>query len=73
MCIAVPGKVVSIDDKSAKVDFWGVLREVSLELLDNVQIGDYVMVHAGYAIEKIKLENAEEIIRLYKEIEELEQ
>jgi len=50
MCLAVPSKIVEINDTVAKVDVDGVIRETSIMLLDDVKIGDYVIVHAGFAI-----------------------
>ncbi len=53
MCLAVPSKVIEINDSMAKVDVDGVVRETSIMLIDDVQIGDYVIVHAGFAINKL--------------------
>ncbi len=53
MCLAVPSKIIEINDKVAKVDVDGVIRETSLMLLDDAKIGDYVIVHAGFAISKV--------------------
>lgn len=53
MCLAVPSKIIEINDTIAKVDVDGVIRETSVMLLDDAQIGDYVIVHAGFAINKI--------------------
>ena len=50
MCLAVPSKVVEINGKVARVDVDGVIRETSIMLLDDVKIGDFVIVHAGFAI-----------------------
>lgn len=60
MCLAVPSKVVEIKDGLGTIDSEGVRREVSLSLLGDAQIGDYVIVHAGYAIQKIDEEAAME-------------
>ncbi|MGE5457607.1 MAG: HypC/HybG/HupF family hydrogenase formation chaperone [Methanococcaceae archaeon] len=68
MCVAVPGKVVSKTEKTAVLDFMGVQKEVSIELLKGVKIGDYLLVHAGCAIQKIDQTEATEIIQLYEEI-----
>jgi hydrogenase expression/formation protein HypC len=68
MCLAIPAKVVSITDNKAKVDFGeGVLREVDITLV-NVEVGEYVLVHAGYAIQVLSAEEAEETLRLWNEI-----
>jgi len=53
MCLAVPSKVVEINDQVATVDVDGVKREASLMLLDDVNLGDYLIVHAGFAISKV--------------------
>lgn len=53
MCLAVPSKVIEINDMVARVDVDGVVRETSIMLLEDVNIGDYVIVHAGFAINKI--------------------
>ena len=72
MCLAIPSKVVEIRDKMATIDLSGVRREVSLLLLpEEAAVGDYVLVHAGFAIQRIDPEAAQEAMRLIKEIEEL--
>ena len=70
MCIAVPGKVISISGGRAKVDFSGNIIETDVRLVD-VKIGDYVLVHAGFAIEVMKETDAEELAALLQEIEGL--
>lgn len=71
MCLGVPGEVVGIEDnnglKTLKVRIGGVIREV-ISALDKVEVGDYVIVHAGVAISKISREEAEETLRLLAEI-----
>ncbi|MBX5326389.1 MAG: HypC/HybG/HupF family hydrogenase formation chaperone [Candidatus Bathyarchaeia archaeon] len=68
MCLAIPAKVVEIKENMAKVDFGeGVLRDVNVTLVD-IKLGDYVLVHAGYAIQVLDKESAEETLRLWKEI-----
>jgi len=68
MCLAIPAKVVSIKEDRAEVDFGeGVLREVNVALV-NAKIGDYVLVHAGYAIQVVDQKEAEETISLWNEI-----
>lgn len=70
MCIAIPGKIVSIEYPKAKADFNGNLVDVNVGLVD-AQIGDYVLVHAGCAIEVMSKDRAMELIELFQEIEEL--
>jgi hydrogenase expression/formation protein HypC len=69
MCLAVPAKVISIDGTSALVSIGGVQYTASLMLLEDVRPGDYVLLHAGFAIEKIDPEEAAETMRLLLEIE----
>jgi len=64
MCLAVPGKVIEINDNKALVDMSGMKIETYLNLLEDVTIGDYVIVHAGFAIEKLTHEEAMETINL---------
>ncbi|RLI64088.1 MAG: HypC/HybG/HupF family hydrogenase formation chaperone [Candidatus Asgardarchaeum californiense] len=71
MCLAVPGKVVEIKGDKAIVDFGGIKREVIVSLLENVQIGEYVIVHAGFAIERLNEEEAKETLRLLDEMTRL--
>lgn len=58
MCLAVPSKIIEINDTIARVEVDGVVRETSLMLLDDAKIGDYVIVHAGFAISKVDEEAA---------------
>jgi len=67
MCVGVPSKVIKIEDTMAIIEVLGAQREVSLLLLDeDVQVGDYVIVHAGFAIKKIQEEDAHENLELMK-------
>jgi hydrogenase expression/formation protein HypC len=71
MCLAIPGKVVEVRGDRALVDFGGVRREVVLTLLDEeVKPGSYVLVHTGYAIQVLDQREAEETLKLWKEIAE---
>jgi len=72
MCLAIPAKVVSVKEDKAHVDFGeGVLREVNVTLV-NANVGDYVLVHAGYAIQVVDEKEALETLRLWNEILEAE-
>jgi hydrogenase expression/formation protein HypC len=72
MCLAIPAKVISLEEDKAKVDFGeGVLREVNVTLV-NAKVGDYVLVHAGYAIQVLSKEEALETISLWNEILKVE-
>lgn len=69
MCLAVPSKIVSINDLLATVDAYGARREVSLMLLpEEAQIGDYVIVHAGFAIQKVDGEAAQEALKYISQL-----
>jgi hydrogenase expression/formation protein HypC len=71
MCLGVPGKIVSIAPSGlAAVDFNGIRQEVSLMLCPEAEIGDYVIVHVGFAIRRLEPADAEETLRLFREIEE---
>lgn len=68
MCLAIPAKVISVQEDKAKVDFGeGVLREVNVTLV-GAKVGDYVLVHAGYAIQVLEEKEAQETIQLWNEI-----
>jgi len=68
MCLAIPAEVLEIQGNTAKVDFGeGVLREVNVMLVD-AEVGEYVLVHAGYAIQVIDRKAAEETLRMWEEI-----
>jgi hydrogenase expression/formation protein HypC len=68
MCLAVPGKVLKIEGQTATVDFGGARREVRLDLLANVHEGEYVLVHAGYAIQTVDEEAAIEMLKSWEEV-----
>ena len=67
MCLAIPSRIVKIENNVATIDVDGVKREASLILLDNSKVGDYVIVHAGFAINKINEEDALESLKLIRE------
>ncbi|MFC1524921.1 HypC/HybG/HupF family hydrogenase formation chaperone [Planctomycetota bacterium] len=69
MCLAIPVKVIEIKDTIGVVDIGGLKKECRLDLLDDVKVGDYVLLHAGFAIQKLDTESAEESLKLFKEIE----
>ena len=68
LCLAIPAKVLEVNGDVAKVDFGqGVAREVNVMLVD-AKVGEYVLVHAGYAIEKLNQKAAEESLKTWREI-----
>ena len=69
MCLGIPGKIISISGDLAEVDFGGVAREVSLLLCPDVREGDYVLVHVGFAIQRLDEKEALETLELFREME----
>jgi hydrogenase expression/formation protein HypC len=70
MCLAVPALIKTIDGQQAEVDIDGVSREVSLQLTPDAKVGDYVLLHTGYAISIIDAAEAAETLKLLKELGE---
>jgi|FaiFalDrversion3_1042247.scaffolds.fasta_scaffold00606_4 hydrogenase expression/formation protein HypC len=69
MCLAFPAKIVAINDDHAVVDFGaGVVRDdINISLLESVDVGDYVLIHAGYAIQILDMEEAQRVIKYWKD------
>ncbi|MBK8020840.1 MAG: HypC/HybG/HupF family hydrogenase formation chaperone [Chloroflexi bacterium] len=76
MCLAIPGKITQIYEVSGllmgKVDFGGVVREACLAYLEAPQVGDYTMIHVGFAISKVDEEEAQRTLELLRELGELD-
>ncbi len=68
MCLGIPAQVMELTESVAVVEVGGVRREVSVELIDGVATGDWVIIHAGFAIQKLDPEEAEKTLQLFKEI-----
>lgn len=68
MCLAVPGKIVSIADGHAEIDYGGISRRASLRLMENAGVGDYVLVHAGFVIQILDQEAGAELDKLVEEM-----
>jgi len=68
MCLAVPMQVITIEGETATCEVDGVKREASLMMVEGVGVGDFVLIHAGFAIEKLDEEEARETLRLFREI-----
>jgi hydrogenase expression/formation protein HypC len=68
MCLAIPARITRIDDRMATIDMEGARREVSLLLLEDARVGDYVIVHAGFAIHKIDEAEANESLKVLREL-----
>jgi len=73
MCLAIPVLIKSIENKEAQVEIGGVTRRISLWLTPEARVGDYALVHTGYAINILDQEEAEETLRLFEEIAEAEE
>ena len=72
MCLSVPAKVISISGLRARVSVRGAMMEISLQLLDDIVPGDFVLIHAGFALEKMDTEKAAETLRLIDDIDALD-
>lgn len=72
MCLALPGKIVAIDGDNGDIDFGGVTKRTNLSLID-AKVGDWVVIHAGFAIETMDEEEALKTIELWKEVLESEE
>lgn len=68
MCLAVPMKVLEIKGKTGLVEVGGVRKEANLQLLEQVNVGDYIIVHAGFAIQKLDENEAQETLKLLEEM-----
>ena len=68
MCLAIPMKVIELNGQQAIVEQEGVTRNIRVDFLENLQLGEYVLVHAGVAIERIGEEEAAETLELIKEL-----
>lgn len=68
MCLAIPAKIIEIDDQMATVDMEGTQREASLLLLEDARIGEYVIVHAGFAIHRVDESEALESLKVLHEL-----
>jgi len=77
MCLAVPGKVIEIKQNEpilmGKVDFGGVAREVCLEAVPEVKLGDYVIIHAGFALNILSEQEAQDSLQAFRELDEIEE
>jgi len=73
MCLAIPAEVLRVEGNKGLVDYGGLEQEVSLDLVEDIHPGDYVLVHVGFAIEKLSKEAALETLAIFKELESIEQ
>jgi len=72
MCLSIPAKVVTINGDMATVSLGETIINASLQLVDDIKVGDYILLHTGFAIQKLSKEDAEETFKLFEEIRRLE-
>lgn len=68
MCLSIPAKIVSIDGNMAEVSAGGAIFKAGLHMIENAKVGDYILLHAGFAIQKISQEEAAETLKILKEM-----
>ncbi|RJP22428.1 MAG: HypC/HybG/HupF family hydrogenase formation chaperone [Deltaproteobacteria bacterium] len=68
MCLGIPAEILSVSGDAAVIEVGGVRREISVMLVDGISVGDWVIVHAGFAIGKLSVEEAERTLALFREI-----
>lgn len=77
MCLAIPGKIISIEENSnpkmAKVSFGGAIKNICIEWVPEAKVGDYVLVHVGFALNVIDEKEAEETLKLIRDIDNTEE
>ena len=71
MCLSVPAKIVQVHDNMAKAEVGGLLREISIDLCPDVAVGEYVLIHAGFAIQRLEEKEAKETLDLLRELAEV--
>ena len=75
MCLAVPGKIESIDEsnpnlKMAKVNFGGIVKDICIDWITEPKVGEYILAHVGFALNKIDEEEAEETLKMLRDMDE---
>ncbi len=70
MCLSIPARIISIDGSMAEVSAGGTVFKAGLQMVEDVIVGDYILLHAGFAIQKISEEEASETMKLLKEMED---
>ena len=78
MCLAVPGKIVSIDgdqplERTGRIDFGGIVKEASLAYVPEAQVGDYVIVHVGFALSRVDEAEAQKVFEYLREMESFDE
>jgi hydrogenase expression/formation protein HypC len=72
MCLGIPAKIIQVDGEFAVVSIDGARLRIGLQLVEDIKEGDYVLVHTGYALEKLNEEEARETLRMIKEIDSMD-
>jgi hydrogenase expression/formation protein HypC len=70
MCLSIPARIVSVNGNMAEVSAGGTIFKAGLQMIENAKAGDYILLHAGFAIQKISEEEAEETLKLLKEMKD---
>jgi hydrogenase expression/formation protein HypC len=70
MCLSIPARIVEIDGNMAEVSVGGTIFKAGLQMVENVKVGDYILLHAGFAIQKISVKEASETLKLLNEMDE---
>jgi hydrogenase expression/formation protein HypC len=73
MCLSIPAKIISIEGKTARASVGGTIINVGLHMIDDIKEGDYVLVHTGFALQKISDDEAQETLKLIREMENISQ
>jgi hydrogenase expression/formation protein HypC len=68
MCLAIPARILRIEGNLALVDMAGVKREADIRMVKDLKVGEYVLIHAGFAIEKMRKKDAQETLKLFEEM-----
>ena len=71
MCLSIPAKILSIEGKTARASVGGTIINVGLHMIDDIKEGDYVLVHTGFALQKISDDEAQETLKLIREMENI--
>jgi hydrogenase expression/formation protein HypC len=72
MCLSVPAKIIAIENEIARVSIGGTILTTGLQLIENPKIGEYVLIHAGFAIQKLSEKDANETLQLLRELAEFD-
>ncbi|HLF33912.1 MAG TPA: HypC/HybG/HupF family hydrogenase formation chaperone [Cyclobacteriaceae bacterium] len=72
MCLSIPAEVIEVNGDMARVSIGGTIYDASLQLVENIKPGDYILLHTGFAIEKLDREEALSTLELFRELDELE-